>query len=132
MKSSSEKILLLRVNDLNNKVKQLDKRVQMLISLMEYTNIKMDEIHNEIFNNSPLTLNQPPKLNRKNSKYLLSKDDSLINFTTTRFPCKAEYSDLGENVPTFQAFRKNESCLPDINKSKYTLMSRRSSNSISS
>jgi hypothetical protein len=156
MKTSYEKILLLRVNDLNNKVQQLDNRVSIVVSLMECINIKIDEIHNEIhnemfkksprfnnspkfkkspkFNNLPMFNNSPkkPRKNLKNNELKgLSKDESLY-LTTTRYPCNAEYSYLGAYVPTFKAYRNKDSVLPDINTSKYTCMSRSSSNSTSS
>ena len=42
---------LLRLNDLNNKVKQLDRKMDILIDNIKYTNIKLMEIHDELFNN---------------------------------------------------------------------------------
>lgn len=44
-------IELLRLNDLNNKIKHLDRKIDKLIDNVKYTNIKIIEIHDELFNN---------------------------------------------------------------------------------
>ena len=47
----SKDVIILRLNDINNKIKNLDKRMSILSENLEYTNIKINEIHDEIFNN---------------------------------------------------------------------------------
>lgn len=48
----SNDIGLLRLNDLNNKIKHLDRKMDILIDNVKYTNIKLMEIHDELFNNN--------------------------------------------------------------------------------
>lgn len=85
-KNLTKDIGLLRLNDLNNKIKHLDRKMDILIENVKYTNIKLFEIHDELFNNnvpSPnikrnLSLSRTPD----NDKY---KRNSEYNYYETSY-----------------------------------------------
>jgi hypothetical protein len=148
MNKSSKDLELLRLNDLNNKVKNLDRKVSILISVMEYTNMKINEMHDDLFNNSPNSFHRSispiksPNIYTRNQR----KSDPIIYDRTLTDDClpmypnsqsvaqKADDTYLGSRVPTYKTTRKKTTVFPEIKKSKNTntLVSRRSFDSMSS
>ena len=130
-------VILLRLNDLNNKIKNLDRKMSYMVEKMEYNNIIINEIKDEIVNASPI-------LNRSISpicspRHTTNKMDSMVGRN-------AEQTYLG-GVPTFKSLRNSPTYLPDINtktntntninsknrnRSKSNIISRRSFDSLSS
>ena len=77
----SKDIGLLRLNDLNNKIKHLDRKMDILIDNVKYTNIKLMEIHDELFNSnvtsSNIKRNISPIRSPNNDKYVRNRDFNI-------------------------------------------------------
>ena len=91
----SKDIGLLRLNDLNNKIKHLDRKMDILIDNVKYTNIKLMEIHDELFNNnvtSPnIKRNITPIRSPNNGKYARNSDYNIYETINTK--CDDNYGD---------------------------------------
>lgn len=91
----SKDIGLLRLNDLNNKIKHLDRKMDILIDNVKYTNIKIMEIHDELFNNnvtSPnIKRNISPIRSPNNDKYVRNSDYN--NYETMNTNYNTKYDD---------------------------------------
>ena len=101
-------VVLLRLNDLNNKVKNLDRKMSYMVEKMEYNNIILNEVKDELAN----TNNISPMLNRSISpiyspRYNMNSRNSMV-------AQKAEETYLG-GVPTFKSLRNSPTFLPTIN-----------------
>lgn len=87
--SLSKDIGLLRLNDLNNKIKHLDRKMNLLIDNVKYTNIKLMEIHDELFNNnvtSPnIKRNITPIRSPNNDKYVRNSDYNIYETMNTNY-----------------------------------------------
>lgn len=84
----SKDIGLLRLNDLNNKIKQLDRKMNILIDNVKYTNIKLIEIHDELFNNNVASINIKrnisPIRSPKNNKYKQNIDYNIYETSNSK------------------------------------------------
>ena len=96
----SKDIGLLRLNDLNNKIKHLDRKIDILIDNVKYTNIKLMEIHDELFNNnitSPnIKRNISPIRSPNNDKYVRNSDYNIYETMNTNYNTKYD-DNCGEN-----------------------------------
>ena len=90
---------LLRLNDLNNKIKHLDRKMDILIDNVKYTNIKLMEIHDELFNNnvtSPnIKRNISPIRSPNNDKYMRNCDYNINETSKSNY--KVNYDDKYDN-----------------------------------
>ena len=88
----SKDIGLLRLNASNNKIKHLDRKMDILIDNVKYTNIKLMEIHDELFNNnvtSPnLKRNISPIRSPNNDKYARNSDYNINETMNTNYNFK--------------------------------------------
>ena len=95
----SKDIGLLRLNDLNNKIKHLDRKMDILIDNVKYTNIKLMEIHDELFNNnvtSPnIKRNISPIRSPNNGKYVRKNEYNIYETMNTKYDnkCDDNYDD---------------------------------------
>lgn len=84
----SKDIGLLRLNDLNSKIKNLDRKIEILIDNVKYTNIKLIEIHDELFNNnvtSPnIKRNISPIRSPKNYKCIRNNDYNIYESNNSK------------------------------------------------
>ena len=107
----SKDIGLLRLNDLNIKIKHLDRKMDILIDNVNYTNIKLMEIHDELFNNnvtSPnLKRNISPIRSPNNGKYVRNSDYN--NYETTHTNHNTKYDDNYDDNTNGKYYGNNSS-----------------------
>lgn len=91
---NNKDIALLRLNDLNHKIKHLDRKMDILIDNVKYTNIKLMEIHDELFNNnvtSPnLKRNISPIRSPNNGKYVRNSEYNIYETMDTKYDNKCD------------------------------------------
>ena len=96
----SKDIGLLRLNDLNNKIKHLDRKIDILIDNVKYNNIKLIEIHDEFFNNNNnntnIKRNISPIRSPNNDKYVRNSDYNIYETMNTNYNTKYD-DNCGEN-----------------------------------
>ena len=92
MNKNNKDIGLLRLNDLNDKIKHLDRKIDILIDNVKYNNIKLIEIHDEFFNNN----NTSPNIKRNitpirspDKKYKRKSDNTIYETSKSKlYPSK--------------------------------------------
>ena len=132
---------LLRINDLNNKVKNIDKKMSSLIESMQYLTFKLNEVHDEILNTSPppslSTISRSPIASPMFSRKSFSNNERrLRNSSSDEYndyplPAKADLTHFINDVPTYKSSKVDQGFLPSIKK-KNRIISRRSLDSLSS
>ena len=123
-----KEICLLRINDLNTKMKALDKKITTLTDTLDYMNIKLNEIHDETFNlstsslgssispiSSPVKERVSYKIKSNNTKL----KDSINYGDKSMLPIKADYTYLGNKaIPAFKSYRRASCNFPEINRKR--------------
>jgi len=139
---------LLRLNDLNNKIKHLDRKMDILIDNVKYTNIKIMELHDELFNNNVssanIKRNISPIRSPDNNKYKINNDYNIYETMNQNYNTNYDVNYYGnkssseENSPRdpntkilpikadetyigtsrYKSMRNSNTYLPDINRNK--------------
>lgn len=149
--NSSKEVILLRLNDLNAKVKNIDRKMSILMEKIEYNNIIINELKEDINNNSFTQIVNRNISPIRSPKYYENIRRNDINNAiyessiTSHKPQKAEETYLG--VPTFKSLRNSPTYFPEIksprngynksnpinaNKNKNKMSTRRSFDSLNS
>ena len=110
-------IKLLRLNDLNNKIKHLDRKMDILIDNVKYTNIKLMEVHDELFNNndsSPsIKRNISPIRSPNNDKYVRNSDYNIYETMNTNYNTKCDDNYDGKYYGTNSSSEENSPRYPN-------------------
>ena len=110
-------IRLLRLNDLNNKIKHLDRKMDILIDNVKYTNIKIMELHDEFFNNnvtSPnIKRNISPIRSPNYDKYIQNSDYNINETMNQNYNTKYDDNYDGKYYENNRSSEGNSSRYPN-------------------
>ena len=118
----------LQINDINNKLLSLEKKISKILYTLEFLTDKINDIHNDIFTISPNStfknispISSPRKKNKKTiCQYSDNSDNSdnsdIYNFNLPETSSKINnYSMKPVKAPTYHKVNKTR-ILPDIRR----------------
>jgi len=104
----------LQLNDINNKLFTLEKKVSKIVNTLDFLTHKINDIHDDIFEIRPISSQQNKKITYEYSDNLDNSDIYTCNFPVLS-PKMNNYSVKAVKAPTYHKSNKKY-CLPDINR----------------
>jgi hypothetical protein len=115
----------LQLNDINNKLLSLEKKVSKILNILNFLTNKINDMHNDIFTISPNStfenispISSPIKINKKITRQYSDNSDNsnIYNYSSPELsPRINNYSVKAVKAPTYHKVNKTH-FLPDIKR----------------